>query len=123
MKISDVKGERSYTILKDVVPYINEFSKNEYFKAIFNVDDLPKDDKERRTAIASKIIDNLPDLISSCKDGLTGYFALLEGITPEEYAAGVTAQKVFDGIIDMFNDDHFKIFFTRFLKSSMTDKG
>lgn len=123
MKISDVKGERSFTISKDVMPYIVKFSKNKYFKTVFDVGGLPEDPKERGEIIAAKIADNLPDLISSCKDDLVGYFALLENITPKEYLETVTVEKVFDGILDMFRDEHFKTFFIPLLKKPLTGKG
>lgn len=123
MKISDVNGERSFTISKDVMPYIVKFSKNKYFKTVFDVSGLPEDPKERGEIIAAKIADNLPDLISSCKDDLVGYFALLENITPKEYLETVTVQKVYDGILDMFHDEYFKTFFIPLLKKPLTGKG
>lgn len=127
MKISDVKGERSFTISKEVLPYIVKFSENEHFKKVFDTSDLPKgdlpEDKVKRgEAVMAKIADNLPDIIDSCRDNLVRYFALLEDVVPEKYMEDITVGKIYNGITDMFNDDVFRTFFIPLLKKPLMDK-
>lgn len=116
MKIKDITGERSFTILKDVIPYIERFGKNEYFRKIFNTDSLPEDAEKQTEVIVQRITDNLPDLISDAKDDLVAYFSLLENVTPKEYLENISAGEIMDGIVDMFSDEHFRTFFTPYLK-------
>lgn len=116
MKIKDVTGERSFTILKDVIPYIEQFGKSELFRKIFSTDDLPEDKEKQVETVSQRIMDNLPDLIAEEKDNLVAYFALLDGVSTEEYLKEVNAGKIVDGMVDMFSDGHFRTFFTPFLK-------
>lgn len=116
MKIKDITGERSFTILKDVVPYIEKFGKNEYFRKIFSMDGVPEDAEKQSEIVMQRITENLPDLISDAKDDLVSYFSLLEGVAPEEYLKNISMEKIMDGITDMFSDEHFRVFFTPFLK-------
>lgn len=120
MKIKDVKGERSFTILKDVIPYIEKFSENKNFQAIFNPDGLPEDKDELGEVMMERIFDNMPDLFATAKDsGLVGYFSLLEDTTPEDYCKDISVDKITSGLVDMFSDEHFRTFFRPRLKKAM----
>ncbi len=119
MKIKDVSGERSFTIFKDVMPYITKFSKNRYFRSIFSKEGLPDDVKKQGEILTQRLAEYLPDLIQNSKDDLVAYFSFLEGITPEEYLKDVSAGKIFDGITDMFCDESFRTFFTPLLNEPL----
>lgn len=116
MRIKDITGERSFTILKDVVPYIERFGKNEYFRKIFSKDGMPTDPEKQTDVVVQRIAENLPNLISDSKNDLVAYFSLLEDVSPEEYLKNISMEKIMDGIMDMFSDEHFRVFFTPFLK-------
>lgn len=119
MKIKDVTGDRSFTILKDVIPYIEKFAEKKSFQAIFDTSNLPEDKDEWAEIVGNRIVDELPDLIDDAKDDLVGYFALLEGVTPEEWLADVSFKKIEDGVTDMFSDGDFRSFFTPRLKKAL----
>lgn len=116
MKIKDVKGERSFTILKDLIPHVERLGSNKPLCDIYNTDGLPDDDRERAEIIAERIASAMPDLISGAKDDLVGYLSTLEGVTPEEYEKDISAGKLIGGVMDMLADSYFRAFFTRFLK-------
>lgn len=119
MKIKDITGERSFTILKDVIPYIEKFAENKNFQAIFNPDGLPEDKDELSEVVMERVFDNMPDLFSSAKDELVGYFSLLEDVAPEEYFKDISVDKITNGLVDMFSDEHFRAFFVPRLKKAM----
>lgn len=118
MKIKDVTGERSFTILKDVIPFIEKFAENKSFQAIFNGDGLPEDKEEQLNVVVDRITENMPDLISDARDDLVGYFSLLEDTTPEKYRKDISVDKIMTGITDMFSDEHFRTFFGPRLKKA-----
>lgn len=120
MKIKDVTGERSFTILKDVIPYVEKFSKNKYFQNIFNPDGLPKEKDELAEVVMERIFDNMPGLFADSRDDLVGYFSLLEDITPEEYAKDISVGKITSGLVDMFSDEHFRTFLSPRLKKALS---
>lgn len=120
MKIKDVTGERSFTILKDVIPFIEKFAKNKSFQAIFNEDGLPEDKDERLNVVIERITGNMPDLIADTRDDLVGYFSLLEDTPPEKYLENIDAGKILNGITDMFSDEHFRTFFVPRLKKALS---
>lgn len=119
MKIKDVKGERGFTILKDAIPYIEKFGESELFRKIFSTDDLPEDKEKQIEIVSQRIIDNLPALIAGEKDNLTAYFALLKGVSTEEYLEEVDAGEIMGCVSDMFSDVYFRTFFTPYLKKPM----
>lgn len=119
MKIKDVTGERSFTILKDIVPYIEKFAENKSFQAIFSPDGLPEDKDELGEIMLERIYDNMPDLFSDARDDLVGYFALLENTTPKNYCKDISVEKITNGLVDMFSDEHFQTFFRPRLKKAL----
>lgn len=119
MKIKDVTGERSFTILKDVIPYIEKFAENKSFQKIFDMEGLPEDSAELGEIMTERIFENMPDLFSDARVDLVGYFSLLEGITPEKYMEDISVNKITDGLVDMFADSHFRTFFKPRLKKAL----
>lgn len=119
MKIKDVTGERSFTILKDVIPFIEKFAENKSFQAIFNSDGLPEDKDEQLNVVVDRVTQNLPDLIADCGDDLVGYFSLLEDTTPEKYREDINVNKIMTGVSEMFSDEHFRTFFGLRLKKAL----
>lgn len=122
MKLSDVKGERSFTILKDAVPYIAKLAKNKYFKKIFDKNGIPENTDEQQEFMLKRITDNVPDLIVNAKDDIAAYLALLEGVPTEDFVKNASGEKVIGGVLEMFTDEYFRTFFIQSFRQS-SEKG
>lgn len=118
MKLSDIKGDRVFDVIADIIGSVANMAQDEDVAAMFKREAVP-DGMEARDFFAKRMCKGLPVLLKSHKADIIAIMAAIEGVTPEQYAASLDFPKLFTDVMELVTDDAF----LDFLSSSETGKG
>jgi hypothetical protein len=118
MKLSDIKGDRVFDVIADIIDPIANMVQDKDVAAMFKREAVP-DGMEARDFFAKRMYKGLPVLLKSHKADIIAIMAAIEGVTPEQYAASLDFPKLFTDVMELVTDDAF----LNFLSSSETGKG
>lgn len=118
MKLSDIKGDRVFDVIADIIDPIANMVQDKDVAAIFKREAVP-DGMEARDFFAKRMRKGLPVLLKSHKADIIAVMAAIEGVTPGQYAASLDLPKLFTDVMELVTDDAF----LDFLSSSGTGKG
>lgn len=118
MKLSDIKGDRVFDVIADIIDPIANMVQDKDVAAMFKREAVP-DGMEARDFFAKRMCKGLPVLLKSHKADIIAIMAAIEGVTPEQYAASLDFPKLFTDVMELVTDDAF----LDFLSSSETGKG
>ena len=110
MKLSDVKNERTITVIAEIIPPICEIAKDEKAAELFKKKKLPEG-ADVKAAALDRISALVPALLENHKNAIIRIFAAIEGVTPEEYAASLNVLKLVNDIAELLNDKEFMALF------------
>lgn len=110
MKLSDIKGERVYDVIADLIAPITAIAMDESASAIFSRKAVPEG-MEPWDFFLQRLRDNLPALVKAHKDELSLIMATLNDMTVEEYVENLTIPKLIGDLIDLVTDAEFVSFF------------
>lgn len=117
MKLSDIKGDRVFDVIADIIDPIENMVQDKDVAAMFERKAVP-DDMEARDFFAKRMCKGLHVLLKSHKADIIAIMAAIEGVTPEQYAASLDFPKLFTDVMELVTDDAF----LNFLSSSETEK-
>lgn len=118
MKLSDIKGDRVFDVIADIIDSIANMVQDKDVAAMFKREAVP-DGMEARDFFAKRMCKGLPVLLKSHKADIIAVMAAIEGVTPEQYVASLDFAKLFTDVMELVTDDAF----LDFLSSSETGKG
>ena len=118
MKLSNVKGDRVFDVIADIIDPIASMVQDKDVAAMFKREAVP-DGMEARDFFAKRMCKGLPVLLKSHKADIIAVMAAIEGVTPEQYAASLDFPKLFTDVMELITDNAF----LDFLSSSETGKG
>ena len=118
MKLSDIKGDRVFDVIADIIDPIANMVQDKDVAAMFKREAVP-DGMEARDFFAKRMCKGLPVLLKGHKADIIAIMAAIEGVTPEQYAASLDFPKLFTDVMELVTDDAF----LDFLSSSETGKG
>lgn len=117
MKLSDIKGDRVFDVIADIIDPIANMVQDKDVAAMFKREAVP-DGMEARDFFTKRMCKGLPVLLKSHKADIIAIMAAIEGVTPEQYAASLDFPKLFTDVMELVTDDAF----LNFLSSSETGK-
>lgn len=115
MKLSDIKGERVFDVIADIIDPIANIAEDNEFKAIFAKVTPPKDVDKKAFAmqIATKRLKKYaPALLRSHKGDVITIMASIEGVSPAEYAESLNLAKLMTDAAELVTDKAFLDLFT-----------
>lgn len=118
MKLSDIKGDRVFDVIADIIDPIANMVQDKDVAAMFKREAVP-DGMEARDFFAKRMCKGLPVLLKSHKADIIAIMAAIEGVTPEQYAESLDFPKLFTDTMELVTDNAF----LDFLSSSETGKG
>ena len=118
MKLSDIKGDRVFDVIADIIDPIANMAQDKDVAAMFERKAVPNGMKAR-DFFAKRMRKGLPVLLKSHKADIIAIIAAIEGVTPELYAASLDFPKLFTDVMEIITDDAF----LDFLSSQGTEKG
>lgn len=105
MKLSDVKGERVYDVIAEIIEPIANIAADKETLNLFAAK-TAEGATAKEFAIA-RIKKGLPQLLKNHKGDITAILAAIEGVTPAEYEKNLTMPKLINACYELLTDDCF----------------
>lgn len=109
MKLSEIKGERVFDVIADLVDPVAAIATSDEVKELRTRRECP-DGVDPRDYMAARIRRVLPKLIREHKADAIKVLATIEGVTPDEYAESLTLPKLISDATELVSDEVFMDF-------------
>lgn len=111
MKLSEIKGERVFDVIADIIDPVATIAADEEAMLLFSAKDKPEDMTQWEYFVqrARKAV---PVLMRRYKTELCTILATTQGVTTEEYVEGLNVPKLFADVLDLITDSEFVTFFS-----------
>lgn len=103
MKLSEIKGERTFDVIADLIDPIAKIAADKSVAELFRREQLPKGESARAYAM-KRIRASAPALLKNHKRELIEIMAVLEGKSASEYSATLTIPKLLSDVFSMLSD-------------------
>lgn len=110
MKLSEIKGERVFDVLADVIDPIVSIAQDEDAAALFKPEALPEG-MDPWDFFLQRVKRSLPPLMKAHKKDFITIMAALHGVTTKQYAKDVTMASLFADLVELVTDKEFASFF------------
>jgi len=104
MKLSDIKGDRVFDVIADIIDPIYNIATDEKASAIFRRKDRPEG-VDPKAYLAERVKTSLPSLLKTHKADLVAIMAAINGVDPDEYRESLTMSGLLNGLYDIFTDE------------------
>ena len=110
MKLSDVKGERVFEVLADIIDPIANIAEDEQAAALFKKAKLPEGTTPDKFLLerARKAV---PPLLRGHKNDIIAILAAIEGVEPETYKGTLNMFRLFKDCTSLLSDEAFSELF------------
>lgn len=110
MKLSQIKGDRAFEVIAEIIDPIANIATDKEAGKLFTKVKLPEgaDPKE---FLLNRIKQHLPYLLKSHKTDIMTILAAIEGVPCEEYASRLSIVKLLSDSTELLNDEDFKALF------------
>ena len=106
MKLSDVKGDRVFDVIADIIDPISNIAADKEAMELFKKKTVPEG-MEAKAFLMERLKKSLPLLLKDHKKDLIAILSIIEGCTAEEYAEKLTLSTLFRDVADLLNDKAF----------------
>ena len=110
MRLSDVKGERVFDVIADIIDPIIVIASDEDSAKLFHRDPCP-DGMEPWQFFLQKVRDSLPTLVRNHRGELVTILSAIKGVSAEEYVKDLTFANLLTDITELVTDAEFRSFF------------
>lgn len=110
MKLSDVKGERVFDVIADIIDPIAIIASDEESARLFHREPCPEGMQPWQFFI-KKVRRSLPTLVRSHRDELVAILSTIKGVSAEEYVKDLTFASLFADLTELVTDAEFVSFF------------
>ncbi len=109
MRLSEIKGERVFDVVADLVDPVASIAGDKEAIEFLQPKPCPEGE-DRREFMAGRIRRALPRLLRGHKGDLAAIMATLKGVSPEEYMAGLSLATLANDLVELFDDEEFLAF-------------
>lgn len=110
MKLSDIKGERVFDVIADLINPVANIAQDKVARRLFTKEAPPAGVSPKNFAI-QKIMRSAPVLLKQHKNDLATILAIIKGVPVEEYLATLNLAQLTVDVLDLLNDEAFLRFF------------
>ena len=110
MKLSDVKGERVFDVIADIIDPIATIAADEESAKLFRRDKCP-DGMQPWQFFLQKVKESLPTLVRRHRSELVAILATIKDVDPDEYVRDLTFASLFADLTELVTDAEFVSFF------------
>ena len=111
MKLSNIKGERSFYVVAELIDPIANISLDADASEIFARKPLP-DGMTVKEFLVQRIRASVPLLLMNHTKDLVKILTAIGGVTEEEYLESLTPDKLIVDFVELMTDEVFTAFFT-----------
>ena len=109
MRLSEVRGERVFDVIADIIEPACNIASDQTASALFRRGDRPEGMSGKDYAL-SKVRECLPSLLRDHKDDVIKILAAVEGSDVDEYRENVTMPTLIKGVYEMMTDEDLLAF-------------
>lgn len=117
MKLSDVKGDRVFDVIADIIDPISKIASDNEAMELFKRKKVPAG-MDAKVFLMQRLKKSLPLLLKGHKKELIAILSIIQGCTAEEYAERLTLPVLFRDVADLLND---KAFMELFISAQTTE--
>lgn len=109
MKLSEVKGERVFDVMADLIEPLCKIATDKQVKALFKQRTCPKG-MEPRDFMLKRIQQAGPKIIKAHKDDLIDVLCIIGDLDRAEYVGGMTLMSLWSDVMELLSDEDFVSF-------------
>ena len=110
MRLSDIKGERVFDVIADIIEPCCNIAQDEAASQLFDRSKERPEGMSARDFALSRVKESLPALMRSHKDDVIAILSSIEGVDPDEYRESLTMPKLVQGVFEMLTDEDLLAF-------------
>lgn len=110
MKLSDVRGERVFDVIADIIDPIANIAGDEVAAELFKRKRVPKGTSVRQFMM-QRVKESVPTLLREHKRDVLTVLAAINGTSVEEYSEGLTLVSLLKDCTELLTDDVFTTLF------------
>lgn len=103
MRLSDVKGERTFEVVADIIEPVYRIAQDEAAVEMLSPKPCPEGEDPKKF-MARRLVAGVPALLRSHKGDLVAIMAAIEGEDAEEYAASLDLAKLVVSLAELVSD-------------------
>lgn len=111
MKLSDIKGERTFDVIADVIEPIANIAMDENAMAFFRREKLPEG-KTIKEFMIERAKKSVPQLLKTHKKDFISILSTIKGVTEKEYTKDLNVVTLIYDCIELLSDETFSALFT-----------
>lgn len=110
MRLSEVKGERVFDVVAEIIDPIVTIASDEESAKLFHRDKCPEGMRPWQFFL-QKVKESLPTLIRTHREELVAILSTIKGVSKEEYVKDLTFMSLFADLTELVSDAEFVSFF------------
>ena len=106
MRLSDIKGDRVFDVIADIIDPIANIASDETASALFKREKLP-DGMTAKAFLLERARNAVPALLKGHKGDIITVLATIEGVSADDYRASLTLAKLMQDAAELLTDEAF----------------
>ena len=106
MRLSDIKGDRVFDVIADIIDPIANIASDETASALFKREKLPEG-MTAKAFLLERARRAIPALLKGHKRDIITVLATIEGISADDYRASLTLAKLMQDTAELMTDEAF----------------
>lgn len=106
MRLSDIKGDRVFDVIADIIDPIANIASDETASAIFKREKLPEG-MTAKAFLLERARKAVPALLKGHKSDIITVLATIEGTSADDYRASLTLAKLMQDMSELLTDEAF----------------
>ena len=106
MRLSDIKGDRVFDVIADIIDPIANIASDETASALFKREKLPEG-MTAKAFLLERARKSVPALLKGHKSDIITVLATIEGVSADNYRASLTLAKLMQDTAELLTDEAF----------------
>ena len=106
MRLSDIKGDRVFDVIADIIDPIANIASDETASALFKREKLPEG-MTAKAFLMERARKSVPALLKGHKGDIITILSTIEGTSADDYRASLTLAKLMQDAVELLTDEAF----------------
>ena len=106
MRLSDIKGDRVFDVISDIIDLIANIASDETASALFKREKLPEG-MTAKSFLLKRARKAVPALLKGHKSDIITVLSTIEGVSADDYRASLTLAKLMKDTAELMTDEAF----------------
>ena len=106
MRLSDIKGDRVFDVIADIIDPIANIASDETASAFFKREKLPEG-MTAKSFLLKRARKAVPALLKGHKNDIITVLSTIEGVSADDYRASLTLAKLMQDTAELMTDEAF----------------